>query len=599
MGMKNKFMAAAAIVAILTATGAARAETSDIAALKAQSAALKKQNAALEARLNKLEKQQAAQAKQVQAGAPGAPAASSFMAADLGSIKGPLPCALPALDGPLTFCGITVFGTIDAGLGYASNGLPLNGKLYLGDQLVNKNAHASYFGISPNNLSASTLGVKGSTEILPGWSGVFRASTNINPQSGQLANAPGSQIDNNGLNRNQYSNNGDGSRGGQAFNDQLWVGVANKEFGQLTFGRQTTLQNDLVGAYDPAGAAFAYSVIGYSGAQAAGMGYSSLPRWDDAFKYRVEYGPVRFGAIYKFADGNSGSNVGTSFAAGTQTGNLPGVHIFSTQNDAAQFDLGASYAGLDIDGTIGYYHQAVTTSILSAAQLSGTSTFTANTFLPGFTNVTTTTTGNANANTLAATASDNTGGAIGAKYTWNQFKFFAGWAHTIFHNPENNVGIGAQNAQGGYILSTVNNAAYPHAKLLDTFWGGVKYAYDPKTDFTVAYYHVGQNSYGIAANTVGQSNFGANSLATCGLPVLVKNLSGVTINGHAFAYQAAPRSATCSGTIDGVSAYVDYHFDKRFDVYAGMMYTVVGGGLASGFYNVNNFAPTAGARFTF
>ena len=120
--MKNKFMAAAAVVAILTATGA-HAQTADIATLKAQSAALKKQNAALEARLNKLEKEQVVQAK----AAAAQPAATSFMAADLSGIKGPLPipqCALPALDGPLTFCGITIFGTVDAGLAYASNGLP-------------------------------------------------------------------------------------------------------------------------------------------------------------------------------------------------------------------------------------------------------------------------------------------------------------------------------------------------------------------------------------------------------------------------------------------------------------------------------------------
>ena len=81
--MKNKFMAAAAVVAILTATGA-QAQTADIAALKAQSAALKKQNAALEARLNKLEKEQVAQAE----GSGRQPAPTSFMAADLASVKG-------------------------------------------------------------------------------------------------------------------------------------------------------------------------------------------------------------------------------------------------------------------------------------------------------------------------------------------------------------------------------------------------------------------------------------------------------------------------------------------------------------------------------
>jgi predicted porin len=593
MGMKNKFMAAAAVVAILTATGA-HAQTADIATLKAQSAALKKQNAALEARLNKLEKEQVAQSK-------AQPAATSFMAADLSGIKGPLPipqCALPSLDGPLTFCGITVFGTIDAGLGYASSGLPSNGKFYLGDEVVNKNARAAYFGINPNGLSTSTLGVKGSVEVLPGWSGVFMASTNINPQSGQLANAPGSLIDQNGLNRNNFSMNGDGSRGGQAFNDQLYVGVASKEFGQLTFGRHRSLLTDLAGAYD-ASASNAYSLINYSGTYVAGLGNTANSRMDDSFKYRVEYGPVRFGALYKFADGNGGSNVGTNGTFATNT--VPGVspHNYSTQNDAAQFNLGGSYGGLDVDGVLGYFHQAVANGILSPAQLGGASTFTSNQFTATHGNQVTTSTGNANANTLAGTITDNTGGAIAAKYTWNQFKLFAGWSHVIFHNPENNVGIGAQGDQGGYIISSANNGSLPHAKLLDTIWGGVKYSYDPKTDFSVSYYHGMQNSYGWAANTLGVSNTASTSLATCGLPVYVSNVNGATINGVKYAYQAAPRSSTCSGTIDAVSAYVDYHFNKRFDVYGGIMYSVVGGGLASGYYNVNNFAPTVGARFTF
>ena len=220
--MKTKLMAAVAAIAVMTATGAARAQTADsteIKTLKAQSDALKKQNQALEQRLNKLEQQQQQAAAK--------PAPSSFMAADLPFLKGgPAQCAPLTLDGPLTFCGITIFGTLDAGLGWASYGLPSNGKLYLGDNLINKNATHSYFGVSPSNLSQTTVGIKGATELLPGLTGLFYASTGINPQSGQLANAPGSLVDQNGLNRNAYSNNGDGSRGGQAFNDQLYVGLA-------------------------------------------------------------------------------------------------------------------------------------------------------------------------------------------------------------------------------------------------------------------------------------------------------------------------------------------------------------------------------------
>jgi hypothetical protein len=110
----------------------------------------------------------------------------------------------------------------------------------------------------------------------------------------------------------------------------------------------------------------------------------------------------------------------------------------------------------------------------------------------------------------------------------------------------------------------------------------VKYAYDPKTDITVAYYHVNQNQYGSA----GQD-------ATCGN--VRQNM----------------RAAQCAGTMDAVSAFVDYHFTKRFDVYAGLQVNNFGGGLAGGTYTqagvfkdygynyYTNWAPVAGVRYTF
>ncbi|WP_374544758.1 porin [Rhodoblastus sp.] len=576
--MKTKLMAAVAVMAVLTATGAARADdAADVAALKAQAATLKKQNEQLEQRLNKIEQQQAA--------LPQSAGARSFMAADLPGIKDAIPtCALPPLDGPLTFCGITVFGTIDAGLGWASYGLPTNSKFYLGDSLINKNANRSYFGVAPSGLSQSTLGVKGSYEILPGISGVFWASTGINPQSGQLANAPGSIVDNNGLNRNAYSNNGDGSRGGQPFNDQLYVGLSSKTYGQLTFGRHKSLTNDMVGAYDPAGGAYAFSVIGYSGTPVAGLGDTGNARWDDSFKYKVEF-PVnggftgRFGAIYKFADGNGGCNyLGTGVApVGTVQ------QCYSTKNDAGQVGAGFTYAGFDFDAALGYFHQAVSFGPLSAAQaFGGVSTFVP-TYGPTINSV------GANAGTLAGTISDNTGWALAGKYTYQNWKFFAGWAHVIYHNPENSVGIGAQGDQGGYILSSVNNAAFPHAKLLDTFWTGTKYAYNDKTDIVGSFYVEAQNGYGTAAN-----------LSTCSLPAYLPYGSfGAKINGTVYGAQSAPRSGACSGNLYGASAYVDYHFTKRFDIYGGLMYSAVTGGIQSGYFSASNWAPTVGARLTF
>ena len=53
-----------------------------------------------------------------------------------------------------------------------------------------------------------------------------------------------------------------------------------------------------------------------------------------------------------------------------------------------------------------------------------------------------------------------------------------------------------------------------------------------------------------------------------------------------------------------VSAYVDYHFNKHFDVYGGFMVSAAlpvayGGHNLPPAISYNNFAPTMGARFTF
>ncbi len=156
--MKTKLMTAAAVLAILTATGAARAD--EVGDLRAQSAALKKQNAALEKRLDKLEKRQASQEKKLDRTQASRPAPESFV----GMVtKGPLEAIND--EGPLTWHGITIFGTLDAGLGYASHGAPNSGQLYVGDSLISKFYNHANFGVMPNGLSQTTLGIKGEQEL--------------------------------------------------------------------------------------------------------------------------------------------------------------------------------------------------------------------------------------------------------------------------------------------------------------------------------------------------------------------------------------------------------------------------------------------------
>ncbi len=575
---KKALMAAVAASVIAIATAPVRADDAqDIAALKAQAAALAKQNAALEKRLKQIERRQVAQQNVIEkheAGAQAIPAAqpaSSFMAQASG-----VPGQILSGEGPLTWNGITLFGTIDAGVGYVSHGLPENGMNYEGQSLINKFTNKPRWGVAQNNLSQTTLGAKGEEELLPGLAGVFMASTGINPQSGQLANMPGTMVSNQGLPRSAYSFSGDGGRGGQAFNDQLYAGLSSKTFGELTFGRHRPFSVDMVVGYDPTGAAYSFSPIAYNGQFVQGLGATEDARWDNSLKYRVDYGPAHFGAMYKFADGNGGCNyLGKPAVAGTvQT-------CYPSNNTAYQFNLGGTFGALELDGVFGVYHDAVViaggNSPLSAAQLAGASSFSSN--MGGAPVLST---GN-NVNTLSALISDNVGFGVAAKYTYNQFKFFAGYTHDELQNPSNNVGIGSDNQQGGYQLSSVNNDFYTHPRVLQTVWTGVRYAYNSKLELIGAYYYVNQNQFGTTAQDL-----------TC--------VTAKTQNAKA---------AQCAGDLNAVSLYADYHFTKRFDVYGGLEVSAVDGGLAGGtvsnegkltaqgFNYYTNWAPVVGARFTF
>ena len=53
----------------------------------------------------------------------------------------------------------------------------------------------------------------------------------------------------------------------------------------------------------------------------------------------------------------------------------------------------------------------------------------------------------------------------------------------------------------------------------------------------------------------------------------------------------------CWGRCD--KAFPTWQFAKKFDAYAGIMFSQVNGGLANGFLNRSNIDPTVGLRFRF
>ena len=496
----------------------------------------------------------------------------------------PDPCAsgheFSTTDCTLTWHGITVYGAYDVGAGWVSHGLPENGYNYEGESLVNRNGYEHRFVVAPNNLSQTGFGVRGKEEFVHGWAVVFNASTGINPQSGLLANASKTDIINNGLPRSSYSIAIDGARAGQRFNDEYYGGIASTLFGTLTFGRQRSLGTDAMLQYDPANGSYAFSYIGYNGTMAGG-GDTEDSRWDDAVKYRIAYGPVHFGAMYKFADGSAGCYDPAAAAGNTWT--ATSCTPQSAHNNAWGFDLGGTIGPdrgkFSADAVFQHYNQAISVlNPLLGPQSPATPHLGYTQSLTDSIDTTPINGGDglgpnliSTDNTVYGIVTDNNAVMVAAKYAWDPFKFFAGYEYIWQNNPKNPLGVGAED-QGGYIMSGVEDNNLDSEKLVNIWWTGAKYTYRSKTDFTFSWYQQRQNTFRVPPTCV-PGNF----------------------------------RASCAGTLNEGSFYLDHHFTKRFDAYAGIAYSWVSGGLAIAIphkpgvpYNSdNNCAPTVGGRFTF
>jgi predicted porin len=494
-------------------------ELSDI---QAQAKQLREQNQAMTKRLADLEKRQRALETQ--------PAASNAnpvnaMAADLpykAAVK-----ARPPENDDLCWHGVCVYGNIDMGLSYENHGAPLS-PLAVGplDYLVSKNSLGSYFGAGPNQLSSSFIGLRGKQEIADNLYAVFNLQTIFDPASGSNSNGVGSVFQNNGLAAASLQQNAfsDSSKAGQMFNNAAYFGISSPTYGTLTMGRQSTLSSDLVTNYDALGGSNAWSVLTYQGANGGG-GDTEDRIFDNSFEYRLNLGPVRLAVETQLRNGgNSG------------TGN------------AFEGDIGFDYMGFSMDFNGGKIYDAVSAAPLSAAQVAGLATSTP-----------------CSLGCVAATVSDNTVFQVAAKYVYGPFKFFAGYEHIDFANPNNPLAPGAFLA-GGYNVGVPNNTNFTTDRILQTFWVGARYSVRPDLDLALAYYHENQNSF-IIGN-------GSNPTGTC------SNVS----------------SAGCSGSLDAVSFVVDYRFAKHFDAYAGIMWSQVQNGLANGFLLANGLPGATGNK---
>ena len=468
--------------------------------------------------------------------------AASAQAADLSvdSLKDPLP-------EKLSYAGVTLYGTIDVGYAYQTAGLPESSYFYTGQNyLINSSAKTRAISTLTNNaMSQSQIGVKIEENLGMGFVAIGKIDTGFNPLSGELADACQSLIQSKAVQGGNVVANGDGSRCGQALNGQAYGGLSNSTYGTLTIGRQNAFMTDGVGTYDPNHGSYAFSLIGFSGGAAAGIGSTETGRWDNAIKYLYQFGPVHAGVMY--------SNGGDAT---------------SIQNDAVGGNVGATYKGFSLDA---YY-----TKENGAVNSSGTLV------RSGFALPTVDTTpGNTNnvVPFLKGVITNNEAFSIMGKYTYDlgggfkdegdsaKVTIFGGYVHTDMATDDNQDQYNGNHTGGGYQIWANNANRWGSDKVLQTAWIGATYATGPWA-FTGAYYHQSQDFY--------QATFGANA-ASC------SNAS----------------AANCAGDTNFGSFVVDYTFNKHFDVYAGVSYSEVSGGMSSGYTHTDTTNAVTGLRLKF
>lgn len=364
---------------------------------------------------------------------------------------------------PLTWYGITFYGTVDMGVTWQSHGTPFGAQSPPGDEyLLSKNSNGSGFHRAPNQLTQSAIGFYGDEEIRPDWKFVFDLEAGFDPYSFRMADGPGSIAHNAGVPLDRQIANTDSSRAGQFYNGLGYLGLKSRTYGTLTLFRQNTLTLDGVFDYDPLTASYAFSPLGYQGTTCGG-GNTEDCRYSTELKYRVTVGPVRAAALWQFG----------------------GYGLNNAADHAYQFGLGgdiSDVAGgtISLDAIYGHAQDAV------AVELSG------NTLPAQLPQV------------LTATISDNTSWMGLARFNRGPTTLYGGYEWIQYRNPSHPKSS-FTDISGDFLCigcaginntTIVNNAFVAHDKILQVFWVGAKYAISDQWQAMAGYYQYLQNSYG-------------------------------------------------------------------------------------------------------
>ena len=163
---------------------------------------------------------------------------------------------------------VTVYGLIDLSVNYTTNQDAKGGKVWsLGDSNANGDG-------GQGALSGSRLGFKGEEDLGGGNKALFKLEAGI------------------------LANSGVSDQQGQLFGRQSFVGLSNKDLGQVTLGRQYGLITDTAFDFDPLG-------VGNYFANEWELFLFGV-RFDNSVVYHNAFGPVQLNVMHAFG-GVSGS----------------------------------------------------------------------------------------------------------------------------------------------------------------------------------------------------------------------------------------------------------------------------------------------------
>jgi predicted porin len=490
-------------------------------------------------------------------------ATTASFADDIVVTKAAPPAALPTNPGactsawgffvtdcPLSYYGVRLYGTIDAGVGYQTHGAPFDPNFSQGSSyLIQKMNRESMWTLAPNALSTSNIGVLVDEPFAPGWAFIGQLETSFDPYSLRLSNGPASIAGNRGVPLDEQTANNDSSRAGQFYNSVGYIGLNSESLGTLTVFRVNALTVDAIAAYDPMGGSYAFSALGFSSSN-CGAGDTETCRVTTAVKYRVNVGPIRLAGLAQVGGYNEGNSSNGDYEA--QIG-----------GDIPIGNFGWGTGALSLDAIYKWEKDAVNLSLTGGP--TNAIGYPIAPYLP---------------QTLTAAISNNQNVMLVSKYRVGPLQVYAGYQWYQLAPPSDPVStvtgftnIGGLPMGSAYAnMTAISNVAYSAGcaagttcsdKVVQVMWTGAKYGVAKDLDVVAAYYHYIQNDY---------------TSASCA---------------------SASAHSQCAGTFDAVSGVVDWRFAPKWDAYFGMMFSQVNGGMSNGYLARNNFDPSVGVRFRF